>query len=155
MVRIDRKDPKWLQRFVDQYKTGEVLAVGWPAGPAASIKYPDGEQVAMVAAVNNYGSASRGIPARPFMTEGGAAAVEATRPIKEKLIPKLNKGRIKVAQILEVMGPFAVAAVQRKIKDGNWEPNAPATAAAKGSDTPLKDTGLMSQSITYVVRPGK
>jgi hypothetical protein len=108
----------------------------------------------MVAAVNTYGSSSRGIPARPFMALGGVMAVKETTPIAAALAPALNKGKVSRAQVLEHMGQPAADEFKEAITDGQWEPNAQATADAKGSNRPLVDTGLMRNSITYIVRKG-
>lgn len=154
MVKIKHSNPGWINKLVNRYGSGaEVLAVGYPVGTSGtSTKYPDGPEVVLVAAVNNFGSASQGIPARPFMTEGFVPAVEATNPIKTRLVPLLNQGKITKAQILEHMGAPAVNAFRNTILRGNWVPNKPETIARKGSSRPLTDTGLMRQTLTYVVR---
>jgi hypothetical protein len=36
--------------------------------------------------------------------------------------------------------------------ENGWPPNAPATIRAKGSDSPLIDTGEMRKAITHVIR---
>lgn len=156
MVRQHHANPGWLERLRKKYAGPEAqLAIGWPKGTSATgVAYPDGTQVALVAAVNNFGSASRGIPARPFLTEGAVLAVKETTPIAEALIPAMNAGKIDRAGILKHMGPVAVDAVKGKLTDGPWEALSPATEKAKGSTRPLIDTGLMRNSITYIVREG-
>lgn len=151
-VTIKQKNPGWLQKLLKAYDNQDVLAVGYPASETGSLRYPDGTSVILVAAVNNFGSAGRGIPARPFMVEGAEPAIEATQPIAAALIPLLNQGKVTPAEILKQMGPFAEAAFKKKLTDGPWEPNAPSTVAAKGSSRPLIDTGLLRNSLTHVVR---
>lgn len=151
-VVIRQRDPGWLKRLLKRYQNDSVLAVGYPASETGSIRYPDGTSVILVAAVNNFGSASRGIPARPFMIEGAEPAIEATAPIAAALIPALNAGRATVEDILKDMGPFAEAAFKEKLTAGPWEPNAELTKELKGSSTPLIDTGLLRNSMTHVVR---
>lgn len=151
-VTIKQKNPGWLQKLLKAYDNQDVLAVGYPASETGSIRYPDGTSVILVAAVNNFGSSGRGIPARPFMTEGAEPAIEATAPIAAALIPLLNQGKVTPADILKDMGPFAEAAFKKKLTDGPWEPNAPSTIADKGSSRPLIDTGLLRNSLTHVVR---
>ncbi len=153
---IRRKNPKWLDRLVVLYSGPRSdLAIGWPRGKTGGLRYPDGADVATVAATLNFGSASKNIPARPFMTVGGKRATGATTPIAEALVPAMNRGKITREGILEHMGPVAVGAFKEAILDGPWAPNAPRTVAEKGSAKPLVDTGLMSQSLTYVVRKHK
>lgn len=152
-VVIRQKDPSWLKRLLKRYESDSVLAIGYPASETGGLRYPDGTSVILVAAVNNFGSASRGIPARPFMTEGADPAIKATAPIAEALIPALNAGKATVEDILKEMGPFAEAAFKEKITEGPWEPNAQSTIDAKGSDRPLiGEQGLLRNSLTHVVR---
>lgn len=151
-VEIRQKNPGWLQRLLKRYSSDSVLAVGYPASETGGISYPDGTPVVLVAAVNNFGSATRGIPARPFMSEGAEPAIAATAPIAEALIPALNAGKATVEQILGEMGPFAEAAFKAKITEGPWEPNSQVTTELKGSSQPLIDTGVLRNTLTHVVR---
>jgi len=155
-VTIKQSNPGWLKKLLARWKDAPELAIGWPTGTnAVGIKYPDGTPVVLVAAVNNFGSQSRGIPARPFMTESAAPAVEATKPIAAALMPAVNSGKATLAEVLQRMGPFAVGAFQQTIVSGNWVANSPVTIARKDSAQPLVDTALMRQSRTFVVRkPG-
>lgn len=151
-VKIRQKNPGWLKHLMSRYRTRDVLAVGYPASETGSIAYPNGTPVVLVAAVNNFGSVANQIPARTFMTDSQEPAIEATQPIAETLIPLLNEGKITVPEILEKMGPFAEAAFKDTITNGGWAANAPSTVAAKDSAQPLIDTGLLRNSLTYVVR---
>lgn len=151
-VTIKQKNPGWLQKLLKAYDNQDVLAVGYPAGETGSIRYPDGTSVILVAAVNNFGSQGRKIPARPFMTEGAEPAIEATQPIAAALIPLLNQGKVTPAEILKQMGPFAEAAFKKKLTDGPWKGNEDSTKEKKGSSRPLIDTGLLRNSLTHVVR---
>lgn len=156
MVKIQQKNKGWLGKLLKRWGTQDELAIGWPAGTAnVGIRYPDGTPVVLVAAVNTFGSQSRGIPARPFMQQSAEPAIEATVPVSAALIPALNAGKIDKAGILQHMGPYAVAAFQRTITTATWAPNHPETIRRKQSAQPLIDTGLMRQSLTFLVRkPG-
>lgn len=147
-------NPNWLKDKLKQYKeVQDVLAVGFPKGTdGASTRYPDGTQVAFVATVNNFGSKSRNIPKRPFMSLSKKPALEKVLPIQNRLLPKFNEGKITAAQILETCGPFAVSEFQKTITDLKTPPNSDETIARKKSSNPLIDTGLMRQTVTYVVR---
>lgn len=149
---IKQKNKGWLQKLVKSYENDDVLAIGYPASESGGIRYPDGTSVALVATVNNFGSQSRGIPARPYMSESSQPAIEATQPIAAALIPLLNQGKVTPAQILKDMGPFAEAAFKAKLTEGPWEPNSEYTVEKKGSSRPLIDTGLLRNSLTHVVR---
>jgi len=52
----------------------------WFVGISGDIKYPDGTSVSLVAMVHEYGSPSRGIPARPLF-----------RPTRQKMLRNIGK----------------------------------------------------------------
>jgi len=151
---VKQTNPGWLKRLLKRYDNQAVLAIGYPASKTAGIRYPDGTPVTLVAAVNNFGSPSRGIPQREFMHRSAPAAIKATAPIQKALMPALNAGKVTPEQILGHMGDPAVAAFKTTIDGITDPPNAQSTIDAKGSSKPLQDTGLMRNSLTYVVRPG-
>lgn len=152
-ARVIQKNPGWLERLLKRYKDEAVLAVGYPASETGGIKYPDGTPVTLVAAVNNFGSQSRGVPARPFMEAGAQAALagDAGR-VAAELVPLLNEGKLDIPEILKQMGPFAEASFKEAFTGNEWAPNAQSTIDAKGSSAPLIDTGLLRNSLTHVVR---
>lgn len=152
-AKVIQKNPGWLAKLLKSYDNKEVLAVGYPASETGGIAYPDGTPVTLVAAVNNYGSQSMGIPARPFMQEGAVAAIAGDAGnVAAELIPLLNKGKITPAQILKEMGPFAEASFKGVFTGVSWTPNADYTVLRKGSSQPLIDTGLLRNTLTHVVR---
>lgn len=152
-VTIKQSNPGWLDALLTRYREEAELAVGFPANTKAQgARYPDGTSLLLVAAVNNFGSSSRGIPARPFMHQAAEPAVRATEPVAVIMVKAINRGKATVKQALTEMGPYAQGAFQETIVSGGFAPNAPATIAAKGSATPLIDTGLMRQSLTWIVR---
>jgi len=59
--------------------------------------------------------------------------------------------RLQDPDLLSGLGTRAVSLVQKNIRDGDWEPNAPLTRAIKGSAKPLMDAGHLVASITYRV----
>lgn len=152
-VKIIQKNPNWLKDVLKRTKGQDKLAIGYPIGTAGvSTKYPDGTPVLLVAAVNNFGSPSRGIPRRDFMTPGGAIAVQKSIPITAAMIPKLNAGKITRAQLLNILGPVAADAFKQAIVDLDSPANNPKTIKQKKSSNPLVDTGLLNQTLTFVVR---
>lgn len=152
-VVIKQTNKGWLEKLLKSYGQEAELAIGWPRSTeAVGIRYPDGTSVVLVAAVNNFGSSSRGIPARPFMSESAQPAVIATQPVAETMIRIVNRGKATIEDALTEMGPYAVGAFQTTITDHAWVPNAPRTVLEKGSDKPLIDTALMRNSLTFVVR---
>lgn len=152
-AKVVQKNKGWLEKLLRRYDSKEVLAVGYPASETGGIAYPDGTPVVLVAAVNNYGSQSMGIPARPFMQEGSKAALDGDAgKIAAELVPLLNQGKITVKEILRQMGPYAEASFKGVFTGVAWVPNADYTIEKKGSAQPLIDTGLLRNSLTHVVR---
>lgn len=152
-ARVVHSNPGWLAKLLKSYDNKDVLAVGYPASETGGIAYPDGTPVTLVAAVNNYGSQSMGIPARPFMQEGATAALAGDAgKVAAELVPLLNQGKITVKEILRQMGPYAEASFKGVFTGVAWVPNADYTIQMKGSAQPLIDTGLLRNSLTHVVR---
>ena len=58
-------------------------------------------------------------------------------------------------QALDTLGVFCKGLVQEEIVNGGFAPNAESTVRQKGSAQPLIDSGLMRQSVNYVVRKRK
>ena len=64
--------------------------------------------------------------------------------------------RLQDPRLLSGLGARAVSLVQKNIRDGAWEPNAPLTRAIKGQGAkPLMDAGHLVSSITYRVEGNK
>ena len=152
-MTIKQSNPNAIKDVLKRYRNSKELAIGYPLGTdGVSTRYPDGTPVLTVAASNNFGAPSRGIPARDFMSQGGVRALDRTQPIAETLVGQINAGDITIDQALEILGPVAVAEFQQTIVDIDTPPNAEFTVEKKGSSNPLVDTSLMTQSLTYVVR---
>jgi len=124
--------------------TKRVL-VGVPAGKVEA----DGTPLAMVAAANEFGTAT--IPERSFLRSGIHEHMPAFEHTSAGLLRHVAEGSMSEGHALEVVGIQAAAAVKDKIIDGPFEANAPSTIARKKSDRPLVDTGALRQGITYVV----
>lgn len=150
---IRHSNPGWLKKLLRRYSSDDVLAVGYPGSETGGLMYPDGTPVLLVAAVNQYGSQSMGIPARPFMTEGGKASMTGdTADVAAGLVPLLNAGNITKEEILKEMGPFAEAAFKGAFTEVEWIPNAEYTVKMKGSAQPLINIGLLRNTLTHAVR---
>lgn len=152
-VTIKQTNPRALRDLLKRYRGSKELAIGYPLGTdGVSTRYPDGTPVLLVAASNNFGAPSRGIPARDFMSQGGVRALEKTQPLAADLVKKINRGDADIEEALEVLGPVAVAEFQQTIVDIDDPPNAESTISAKGSSNPLVDGGQLVQSLTFIVR---
>lgn len=110
-----------------------------------------------IGAIHEFGSWSRGIPARSFL--------RVPIFLKQETILKeagqnalVNLGRGDIGQVLKEFGVACERAIQQAFASsgfGRWEPNAPATKTAKGSDSPLIDTGQLQRSISSKVEKNK
>jgi hypothetical protein len=109
--------------------------------------------LAELAAIHEYGAPGAGIPARSFLRETfqGSGGREALVNFLAKLAKGVISERVEVEKALDMLGAWAVAAIKNRIKAHIDPPNAPATIAAKGSSTPLVDTGQLINSITWEV----
>ncbi|HEY6030505.1 MAG TPA: hypothetical protein VIU44_08080 [Gaiellaceae bacterium] len=121
-----------------------TLKVGFLAGAA----YPDGTPVALVAAVQNFGAPSRGIPPRPFFSDMVAAKKEQWGPT---LGAALQHADFDGPKALQVMGDQIAGDLRQSIKDTDSPPLKPATIRRKGFDKPLVDSGHMLNSVDYEV----
>lgn len=112
-----------------------VLKVGFLEGAT----YPDGTPVALVAAVQNFGAPSRGIPPRPFFSNMVAEKQSEWGPALGALLAK----GYSVEDALNLLGEGIVGQLQQSIVDTNDPPLAASTVKAKGFDTPLIDDSIM------------
>ena len=122
---------------------------GISVGFFRSARYPDGTQVAAVAAWNEFGT-SRGIPERPFFRQ---ALKKVERDVKELLRERMDPQRMVVTdRVADEAGALVAGAIQKRIRDLRDPPNAPATILRKGSSNPLIDTSTMMTAVTWKVK---
>lgn len=106
---------------------------------------------AEIGMINEVGSHERNIPPRSwlrwpiFFKEKEIAAYVKSPPI----LSMLMAGKVKEA--LTLVGIFGESIVQEGFETrgfGQWEPNAPATIARKGSSAPLIDTSQLRRAVS-------
>lgn len=90
-----------------------------------------------------------GVPARPFLDVGVEIVEDQWIKAAEKQMPKLADDKIKMDNILDIMGQLAVGGVQHYITALKNPKNSPYTIAMKGSSNPLIDTGNMRQYVSF------
>ena len=104
---------------------------------------------AELGAIHEYGSFSRGIPARSFLR---MPIMTKTQQIMKQTAPAA-KGMVannSLVKTLKVLGSSCEAAVEEAFASrgfGSWKPDAPATVRRKKSETPLIDTSQLRRSI--------
>jgi hypothetical protein len=134
-----------LRAIEKRLNSASELEVGFIDGKS----YPDGTPVAQVAANNEFGEPSRGIPPRPFF-RNAVVAHESEYP--QRLADALERHDYDAREALGEVGVTIEADIRQSILDTNDPPNAPSTIARKGHDKPLIDTGLMMSSVNHRVK---
>jgi hypothetical protein len=105
-----------------------------------------------VATYNEFGTEN--VPERSFLRAWFDANEPAISEILRKQLGLVVAGKLTSEQALARVGAWCVGQIQQRIADGIDPANAPATIAAKGSSTPLIDTGTLRSSISYRVDEG-
>ena len=115
--------------------------------------YPDGTPVALVAAVQDGGAPSRGIPPRPFFRN---MVADKSPMWGDALAAALRGADYDAGRALALMGEGIRGQLQQSIADYDaGPPLAPATIRAKGFDKQLIDTAHMMNSADFEVRDGE
>lgn len=134
-----------LEDLARNLRSGATVSVGF----LDNATYPDGTSVALVAAVQDFGSLSQGIPPRPFFRN----MVQAESPGWPNALAKLLVANNYDANLaLGQMGAGIAGQLRQSIVNTNSPPLAPATIARKGHAKPLVDTGHMLQSVDFEVK---
>lgn len=167
-------------RELDNALSSSVIVVGWIDGNGTAEKAYSNllkkmetgkdqkalgkpASLALIARTLNYGrlagTTAEGrsypeIPARPFMKFAMEIWEREFQKILGRLTPAYLRGIYSVNDVLKTLGERARNAVQKAIREGDYAPLSPRTIAAKGSSTPLIDTGRMVNSVTFEIRKG-
>ena len=143
---VDRwtKEGKAFKKALQELGKLEVR-VGYQEGAT----YPDGTPVINVALWNELGTSN--IPPRPFIRQTVENNEAKFQTRMKSVANKLANGST-ADKVLNELGVFAKGMLQKEIKDGEFVANAPSTVAQKGSDRPLIDTGLLRQSVNFVIK---
>lgn len=133
-----------LAKLASQVSKAATVRVGF----LEKATYPGGTGVAFVAAIQEFGAPSRGIPPRPFFRNMIA--------MKSKEWPAaigalLVANDYDASKALRLTGEAIKGQLAQSIRDTNSPPLAPSTIKRKGHAKPLIDTGVMFQSIDYEV----
>ena len=124
--------------------------VGIPAGKTE----PDGESMAQVGAWVEFGTEASathpGSPERPYMRQGIRAGEMQIRRVAKHDLREVGRGEMTMRDALGRMGEVGAGAVKKYMAGDNFEANAPATVAKKGSSQPTIDSTALRGSITHV-----
>lgn len=156
MSRVEDKDLGLTRiiRTLNKDLDGVVVKVGVQAkdkavrrGKGGSIRNTD-QPLAVIAAIHEFGLGD--MPQRSFLR----SAYDENLPVIDKMIQRVANGAVfglGTNAALNKLGNVVQGMVQRKIVDGPFVPNSPATIKRKKSSKPLIDTGHLRQSIRYVI----
>ena len=111
----------------------------------SSARYEDGQPVAEVAAIQEFGGGN--VPERPFFRQA-IAIMEDELPGKLAKIINPETMDVSAADAAKI-GEYAAGVVRDRIRDFQDPGNAESTILAKGKDDPLVRSGKMMNSVDY------
>ncbi|MDM3358727.1 hypothetical protein [Citrobacter sp. Cb004] len=117
------------------------------AGFLEGATYPDGTQVPMVAATNEFGNPANNQPPRPYFRN---AIAEHEGEWQEAMANLIENGG-DTRDVLSIIGEIIVDDIKGSIRQLDTPPLSPVTIARKGFDKPLIDTSNMLNSVSYEV----
>ena len=122
-------------------------------------KYPEKNiSVGQVAIINEYGTET--IPPRPAFRIGLERSVTKNKKLIDAALKNITNHLLtgrkdsiqrQLTQALTQIGKSAKKETKDIIKQGSMTPNAPLTIKRKGFDHPLWETGLLHDSVEYLV----
>lgn len=156
-VRRDKKGQQSITKALESLGK-KVGKAGW----FPSAKYENGTPVAVIAAQNEYGNPSKGIPARPFMRPTVAAKRSGWAKELEKGSRAVLAGTATAEQVMLGVASLAASEIAETISQIHTPPLAPATIAARlrkrklGKivgliDKPLIETKILFNTVQGVV----
>lgn len=137
-----------LRQIREDFEKNRSVLVGVPAGLG---NYKDGAPIAVIAAVQEFGSGDGRVPERSFLRVPIRQNVDAFKKQWRALIPKVVRGEITMYQMMSQIGSQAASVSQEAIQAGIAPANAPSTIAEKGSSKPLIDESRLVGAITFQV----
>lgn len=112
-------------------------------------RYSDGKSVAMIAAIQEFGAPSVGIPPRPFFRR---MINEKQGEWPEAIANLLVANNYDAEKTLDLAGAAIAGQLRQSIVDLTDPPLAPSTIKRKGHAKPLVDTGHMLKSVDHEVK---
>lgn len=147
-VSMNLEGGKILKKRLAELATKVANPATLRVGFFESAKYPNGTPVAMIAAIQDFGAPSQGIPPRPFF-RNMIAAKKGEWPAAIRGLLEANN--YDAEKTLEIAGAAISGQLRQSIIDTNSPPLAPATVKRKGFDKPLIDTSVMLNSVGFEV----
>ena len=138
------KADAYLSGLASKIASAKEVRVGFLEGAT----YDDGTPVAMVAAIQEYGAPSKGIPPRPFMRP---TVANHSGEWPDQLAKTMQHFDYDAEKSLDAMGSLIGGEIRQAIVDVTAPPLKPATIKRKGFDKPLIETGHMLGSVNHEV----
>lgn len=164
-VTVKNEDAlKKIQKQISLLKSGYVK-IGW----LANSKYPankGGMNVATIAAIQEYGAPSKGIPPRSFIRSTQTKKRKEWREVIAKSFKACINGKWEASKAYTVIGATIQGDIQKTITT-LWDPSLKESTIknrarklksgeiTKSLTKPLVDTGLMLATLTYKVSISK
>ena len=126
------------------------LKIGVPKEESTTDEEGETVYLADIAFVNNYGSKTKNIPARPFGTTTVPRYRGKINKVVKLWLGDAVEGRMQVVNAFDRIGFTTAGYMKKNLTHGEWKGNAEATIKKKGTDQPLIDNGDLRQSITWI-----
>jgi hypothetical protein len=164
-ISIRRNDHEW-NAFIKRTKMLNIsqIKVGFPeeakvkSGPRKGSNrepFTSMAELAYVAAIHEYGSNKKNIPARPFMRPALDKNENKIVKLANKAVEKIFQKKETVNSALNIIGDFIVAAMRKEIDKLKSPVLDVKTIARKGSSKLLIDSKQMYNSITHIIKMGR
>jgi hypothetical protein len=130
-----------------------TVAVGITADSATSKVYESGATVLQVASWHEFGRGNN--PIRSFLRIPFDIKSKEINNFIEKQFSEVLEGKKDTEKALGLIGAFATNISKGAFTTmgyGTWAPLDPDTIDAKGSSTPLIDTGILRRAVNFEVR---
>lgn len=137
-----------LRQIRERLEKNSGVLVGLPAGAGS---YEDGAPIAVIGAVQEFGSADGRIPERSFLRVPLRQNADKFKALFRAQMTKVVKGELTMFQAMDQIGQRAAGVSKEAIEAGISPGNAESTKARKGSSKPLIDNGTLKNSITHIV----
>lgn len=151
-LKIDDRVWRKLQRKLQRARRVGVN-VGMIASKGGNQRTESGITLAELAAIHEFGSPSANIPERSFIRRTFDEGKKEFEEISAKVAKGIILDRFSVEKGMEILGAWGANAVKKRVTSGEHipPPLKAATIAAKGSDRPLVDTGVMINAISWEI----
>ena len=154
MANLTLKITKKFEKAVKEVQILSELRLFF--GVVDTEKKLDGMLVIDYMNINELGSKSKNIPARPFFKKVMFQQENRIKEIFSEQVILVTKGEKTALNAMKTVGNYLKKAVEGSIENGSYTPNAPSTILAKGgASKPLIDTRHGINAVGFKIYKGK